>query len=59
MGWAGSSDTRGQIHMPFNSKEDAVAYADRHGLSYQIVNPHSRRIRPKSYAENFRFQRVE
>jgi hypothetical protein len=59
MGWAGSVDTRGQIRMPFDSKDEAVAYADRHDLSYQIVEPHSRRIRPKCYADNFRFQRVE
>lgn len=59
MGWTGSRDTQGQVRLRFANKEEAVAYAERHGHSYRIVDPHVRRIRPKSYAENFRFDRVE
>ena len=33
MGWISSGDTRAQVRLRFATKEDAVAYADKHGLS--------------------------
>jgi hypothetical protein len=54
MGWIGSGDTRAQVRLTFDSREDAVAYAERNGLDYQVEQPRRRRLRPKSYAENFR-----
>ncbi len=59
MGWTGSRDTQGQVRLHFATKEEAVAYAGRHEYTYRIFDPHVRSIRPKSYAENFRFDRVE
>ena len=59
MGWTGSRDTRGQVELRFESKEEAVAYAERHGYAFWVQEAHRRRIRPKSYAENFRHDRVE
>ena len=53
MGWSGSTDTRAQVHLTFRTKEEAVAYARRNGLSYEVEEPHERRVRPKSYADNF------
>ena len=57
MGWIGSGDTRQQVHLRFDSKEDAVAFAKKNGLAVRIQEPRSRRIRPKNYAENFGFRR--
>ena len=57
MGWAGQGDTRTQVRLSFPSREEAVAYAERYGLSYHVVEPRSRRLRPKSYADNFRTDR--
>ncbi|MFO1128357.1 MAG: ETC complex I subunit [Rhodospirillales bacterium] len=54
MGWIGSSDTQAQIRLRFDSREEAVSFADRNGLTYRVVEPHQRIVRPKSYAENFR-----
>jgi len=59
MGWAGSGDTRGQVRLHFKTREQAVAYAEANGLPYEIEEPKPRQIRPKSYAENFRFGRSE
>jgi len=59
MGWLGSSDTRSQIRLKFDSREGAVDFAKRKGLDYRIQEPRKRRIRPKSYAENFSYQRVD
>lgn len=53
MGWNGSGDTRGQVRLRFNSREDAVAFAQRNGLSYRLQEPKAVRVRPKNYAENF------
>ena len=57
MGWTGSRDTNGQIRMRFASKEDAVAFAQKHKLSYQVSDPKKRRIKPKAYSDNFAFGR--
>jgi len=57
MGWIGSADTRGQVRLRFGGKEEAVAFANKHGLAYRVQEPRTRRIRPKSYADNFSFRR--
>jgi hypothetical protein len=58
MGWTSSADTRAQLRLRFPSREDAIAYAERNGLTYEVIEPHARRPRIKSYADNFRFDRV-
>ena len=57
MGWTSSADTRRQVSLTFASKEEAIAYAERRGISYTVEEPKERQIRPKSYADNFRFDR--
>lgn len=54
MGWVSSGDTLGQVKLRFDSKDEAIAFAEKNGYVYLIEEPHVRRIRPKSYAENFR-----
>jgi len=56
MGWIGSGDMRGQVRLRFSSKEAAIAYAERHGLDYQVQAPKRRRIKPKNYAENYSYR---
>lgn len=57
MGWTGRGDTRNQLRMTFDSREDAVAFCERADLEYQVIEPKVRAVRPKSYADNFRFDR--
>jgi hypothetical protein len=57
MGWTSSKDTRRQIVLHFPTKEEAIAYAERRGISYLVEEPMERQVRPKSYADNFRFDR--
>jgi len=59
MGWIGSGDTRTQLRLNFDTREEAVAYAEKHGFDVAIEEPHLRRVRPKSYADNFRHDRIE
>lgn len=58
MGWKGSSDTRRQVQLDFDTCEEAVAYAERNGLRYRVRMPQQPAIRPKSYAENFSTNKV-
>jgi len=59
MGWISSKDPTRQIRLTFPTKEEAVAYAEKHGLDYELFEPHRRPIRPKSYAANFQWNKVE
>jgi len=58
MGWTSSGDTAQQVRLSFETKEEAVAYCKRHRLDYEIHEPRERAVRPKSYASNFRWNRV-
>ena len=57
MGWTSSADMRQQIELEFDSKEEAVAYAEKNGIPYSVFEPQPQVARPKSYADNFRFDR--
>ena len=37
--------------------EEAIAFAQKHGHDYTVEEPHEPRVRPKSYADNFRYER--
>jgi hypothetical protein len=54
MGWTQSSDTLNQVQMPFDSAEDAVAFAQKNGWDYTVQPPHERRVTPRNYIDNFR-----
>jgi hypothetical protein len=58
MGWASAQDTLNEIRLRFDTLEEAVAFATRHGLDYTVIAPHERIPKPKSYADNFRYDRV-
>ena len=58
MGWTSSADTRAQVQLSFDTKEEAVAFAEKHGLPYLVEEPQESKFRPKSYADNFRYDRV-
>ena len=59
MGWTSSRDTRQQIRMSFPSKEEAVAYAKRSGIAYELFETRERKPVRKAYADNFRFGRPD
>ena len=53
-GWNGSGDTNTQVRIAFATKEDAIAYADRHGLRYHLVPAPPVTLKIQAYADNFR-----
>ncbi len=58
MGWTGGGDTRKQLQMKFSSKEAAIAYAEKKGLTFQVKEPKQRKLIIKNYADNFALNRV-
>ena len=58
MGWTSSGDTRQQVRLFFDSKDEAVAYAEREGLPYRVEEPQDPKRRIMSYSDNFKFNRV-
>ena len=55
MGWTGSGDMKSQLKLKFTSKEDAVAYAERNKIAYQVIEPKTVRPKPKAYSDNFKY----
>ena len=58
MGWAGSTDTSGQVQLKFATQAEAEAYARRVGLDYAVAAPHKPDLKIRAYADNFRYERV-
>lgn len=60
MGWVGSDDTVQQVRLKFATKEEAVAYAERKGLDYQVFGEGTKKpAGVKNYADNFRYDKLE
>ena len=58
MGWTQTGDTESsQVRLAFESKDEAVRYADQHGIAFQIIDPHPPKRIIKAYADNFAFGR--
>jgi NADH dehydrogenase ubiquinone Fe-S protein 4 len=57
MGWTSSGDMRQQLHLRFETKQEAIAYCERHGIPYQVAEPKERARRGISYADNFAYTR--
>ena len=55
MGWTGSGDMNSQVRLTFPTREEAVAFADRYAIAYQIFEPKTRRpiLRQNGYGDNF------
>ncbi|KFH42073.1 NADH-ubiquinone oxidoreductase 21 kDa subunit-like protein [Hapsidospora chrysogenum ATCC 11550] len=53
MGWQSSGDFMQGSNIHFESKEDAIRFAERQGYEYFVQEPNSRKVVPKAYANNF------
>ncbi len=58
MGWTSSGDTTQQISLTFRTKDQAISFAEKNGLSYTVESPPKQKRRHKSYADNFRHDKV-
>lgn len=57
MGYTSSRDMKGQIRLRFDTREDAVAYAERKGIEYRVEVPRETREKRVAYADNFKSDR--
>ncbi|XP_034397540.1 NADH dehydrogenase [ubiquinone] iron-sulfur protein 4, mitochondrial [Cyclopterus lumpus] len=53
MGWASTADPLSNMVLSFSSKEDAVAFAEKNGWSYDVTEKRTAKPRVKSYGANF------
>ena len=59
MGWVGSSDMLQQVRLEFETREEAVAYAQKAGIAYRVEEPQKNVLRKGlSYSDNFKFNRT-
>jgi ETC complex I subunit conserved region len=59
MGWTSSGDMRQQVRLRFETKEEAIAYAERHGIPYQVFDTKPPARKTIAYSDNFAFKRRE
>jgi len=59
MGWTSIDDTTGQVRLHFDSREQAIAYAKREGLTFSVEEPRQVKRLVKSYSENFAANRKQ
>jgi len=58
MGWTLTSDTESsQVQLHFETKDEAVRYAEQHGIAFQLTDPKPAKRIIKAYADNFAFNR--
>ena len=53
-GWAGSGDTKTQVRLVFDTREEAVAFAKREKLEVHLVPAPPVKLKLQAYADNFR-----
>ena len=58
MGWTSSGDMRQQLKLRFATREEAVAYAERNGIAYQVFEPKDATPKVLSYSDNFKVSRI-
>src|ERR1700742_1227191 len=58
MGWTSSGDMKQQLRLRFDTREEAVAYAQREGIAYMVASEPPIRSSKKSYSDNFKWGRT-
>jgi hypothetical protein len=59
MGYTSSADMRQQVRLEFDTREQAVAYAERNGIPFQVSEAPPTVVKKLSYADNFRYGRPQ
>jgi hypothetical protein len=53
MNWVSSNDTQSQVKLFFSSKDEAIAYAKKNNIDFELIEPKKNKLIIKSYADNF------
>ena len=51
--WTSSSNTQDKVKIRFSDKDKAVKFAQDNKIKLILIEPKKRKIKPKSYADNF------
>jgi hypothetical protein len=57
MGWTSSGDMNSQVTLTFETREEAVAFAERYRIPYQVFEPKETARSVRAYADNFKYTR--
>jgi len=57
MGWTSSGDMKQEVRLHFDTKEEAIAYCQRHGIAYQVFESVPEQRPRISYSDNFAYTR--
>ena len=57
MGYTSSRDMLSQVRLQFDTQDEAVAYAEREGITYRVEAQKRARKQRRSYADNFSHNR--
>ncbi len=53
MGWESSTDTLSELRLEFSTKDNAINYAKKKKIDFEIIEPKKRKVVKKSYSDNF------
>ena len=53
MGWESSIDTYSELKINFSSKEQAIEYAKKNKIDFELIESKERKFIKKSYSDNF------
>jgi hypothetical protein len=59
MGWTSTTDMKQEVHLYFDTKEEAIAFCERHGIPHQVFETKPPVRQRMSYADNFAYPRRE
>ncbi len=57
--WISSTNTQDKVKIKFKNKKNAVDFAKKNNIDFVVTDPAQRKIKPKSYADNFSTDRKE
>jgi hypothetical protein len=59
MGYTSTADMRRQVRLEFDTRDEAVAYAERNGVPYTVFTDQEPTPKKISYSDNFRYGRPQ
>ncbi len=59
MGWTSTSDTSSQVKLHFDTREEAIRYAETAKMAFEVVDSRPAKRLVKSYSANFDVSRKQ
>jgi ETC complex I subunit conserved region len=58
-GYTSSTDMLAQVKLKFDSKDGAIAYAEKNGIAYRVEEPKTATPKRVSYSDNFAYSKKQ